>query len=47
MPHNCVDAYSCPEKDEVYKVAKRYDLVVTLVPEQSRPTPCFGFTRDP
>lgn len=26
-----VDADACPVKDEVYKVAKRYDLAVTLV----------------
>jgi uncharacterized protein YaiI (UPF0178 family) len=31
MLHIYVDADSCPVKDEVYKVAKRYDLEVTLV----------------
>ena len=31
MLHIYVDADSCPVKDEVYKVAKRYDLNVTLV----------------
>jgi uncharacterized protein YaiI (UPF0178 family) len=29
-----VDADACPVKDEVYKVAKRYDLKVTLVAAQ-------------
>ena len=31
MLHIYVDADSCPVKDEVYKVAKRYGLKVTLV----------------
>jgi len=31
MLHIYVDADSCPVKDEVYKVAKRYGLEVTLV----------------
>lgn len=31
MLHIYVDADSCPVKDEVYKVAKRYELRVTLV----------------
>ena len=31
MLHIYIDADSCPVKDEVYKVAKRYDLEVTLV----------------
>ena len=31
MLHIYVDADSCPVKDEVYKVAKRYGLDVTLV----------------
>ena len=31
MLHIYVDADSCPVKDEVYKVAKRYQLQVTLV----------------
>ena len=29
--HVYVDADACPVKEEVYRVAKRYDLVVTLV----------------
>ena len=31
MLHIYVDADSCPVKDEVFKVAKRYGLEVTLV----------------
>lgn len=31
MLHIFVDGDSCPVKDEVYKVAKRYDLQVTIV----------------
>ena len=31
MLHIFVDGDSCPVKDEVYKVAKRYDLQVTVV----------------
>ena len=31
MLHIYIDADSCPVKDEVYKVAKRYGLEVTLV----------------
>jgi len=31
MLHIFIDADSCPVKDEVYKVAKRYGLQVTLV----------------
>ena len=31
MLHIYVDADSCPVKEEVYRVAKRYDLRVTLV----------------
>ncbi len=31
MTHIYVDADGCPVKDEVYKVAKRYDIPVTLV----------------
>jgi uncharacterized protein YaiI (UPF0178 family) len=31
MLHVYVDADSCPVKEEVYKVAKRYELQVTLV----------------
>jgi uncharacterized protein YaiI (UPF0178 family) len=31
MLHIYIDADSCPVKDEVYKVAKRYSLNVTLV----------------
>jgi uncharacterized protein YaiI (UPF0178 family) len=31
MLHIYIDADSCPVKDEVYKVAKRYGLSVTLV----------------
>jgi uncharacterized protein YaiI (UPF0178 family) len=31
MLHIYIDADSCPVKDEVYKVAKRYGLQVTLV----------------
>lgn len=34
MLHIFVDADSCPVKDEVYKVAKRYDLMVTMVAAQ-------------
>jgi uncharacterized protein YaiI (UPF0178 family) len=33
-PHIYIDADSCPVKDEVYKVAKRYGLTVTLVADQ-------------
>ncbi len=42
-PHVYVDADACPVKQEVYKVAERHELLVTLVagswlrvPEQSR-----------
>jgi len=31
MLHIYIDADACPVKDEVYKVAQRYDLKVTLV----------------
>jgi uncharacterized protein len=31
MLHIYIDADACPVKDEVYKVAQRYDLQVTLV----------------
>ena len=31
MLHIYVDADACPVKDEIYKVAKRYELPVTLV----------------
>ncbi len=31
MTHIYVDADGCPVKDEVYRVAKRYDVPVTLV----------------
>ena len=31
MLHVYVDGDSCPVKDEVYKVAKRYGLIVTIV----------------
>ena len=31
MLHIYVDGDSCPVKDEIYKVAKRYDLSVTVV----------------
>jgi uncharacterized protein YaiI (UPF0178 family) len=34
MVHIYVDADSCPVKDEVYRVAKRYGLGVTLVSAQ-------------
>ena len=34
MLHIYIDADSCPVKDEVYKVAKRYGLQVTLVAAQ-------------
>jgi len=34
MPRVLVDADSCPVKEEVYKVAKRYGLDVTLVSAQ-------------
>ena len=30
MPHIYIDADACPVKEETYKVAKRYDLPVTL-----------------
>ena len=31
MLHIYIDADACPVKDEIYRVAKRYDLAVTLV----------------
>ena len=31
MLHIYIDADACPVKDEVYRVAKRYDLSITLV----------------
>ena len=31
MPHIYIDADGCPVKDEVYRVAERYSLKVTLV----------------
>ena len=31
MPHIFIDADACPVKQEVYRVAKRYSLKVTLV----------------
>ena len=34
MPHIYIDADGCPVKDEVYKVAQRYKLNVTVVANQ-------------
>ena len=31
MPHIYIDADACPMKEEVYRVARRNDLTVTLV----------------
>ena len=39
MPHVYVDADDCPVKDEVFRVAKRYSLHVTLVANRWKPTP--------
>lgn len=38
-PHIYVDADGCPVKDEVYKVARRYTLAVTLVANKWMNTP--------
>ena len=39
MTHIYVDADGCPVKDEIYRVAKRYDIPVTLVANSSMRTP--------
>ncbi len=39
MPHIYVDADDCPVKDEIYKVAKRYSLSVTVVANRWMFTP--------
>ncbi len=39
MPHIYVDADDCPVKDEVFRVAKRYGLRVTLVANRWMHTP--------
>lgn len=39
MPHVYVDADDCAVKDEIYRVAKRYSLRVTLVTNQWMHTP--------
>ncbi len=39
MPPIYVDADACPVKDEVYRVAKRYDLEVFVVANQGMQTP--------
>ena len=39
MTHIYVDADGCPVKDEVYRVAKRYDIPVTLVANSWMHTP--------
>lgn len=42
MLHVYVDADACPVKDEVYRVARRHDLPVTLVSAQSMRVPAEG-----
>ena len=39
MTHIYVDADGCPVKDEIYRVAKRYDVPVTLVANSRMYTP--------
>ena len=39
MPHIYVDGDACPVKDEVYRVAKRYKVPVTVVAEAWMRTP--------
>ncbi len=39
MTHIYVDADGCPVKDEIYRVAKRYDVPVTLVANSWMRTP--------
>lgn len=39
LPHIYVDADACPVKQEVYKVADRYDLLITLVANSWMRTP--------
>ena len=39
VPHVYVDADGCPVKDEVFRVAKRYELRVTLVANSRMHTP--------
>ena len=39
MPHIYVDADGCPVKEEVYRVARRYELPVTLVANKWFNTP--------
>ncbi len=39
MTHIYVDADGCPVKDEIYRVAKRYEVPVTLVANSSMYTP--------
>lgn len=39
MTHLYIDADGCPVKDEVYKVARRYDLPVTVVANSWMRTP--------
>ncbi len=42
MLHVYVDADACPVKDEVYRVARRHDLPVTLVSAQAMRVPAEG-----
>lgn len=47
-PHVYVDADDCPVKEEIYRVARRYELRVTLVANQWMHTPddeLIGFER--
>jgi len=39
VPHVYVDADDCPVKEEVFRVAKRYQLRVTLVANRWKPIP--------
>ena len=45
LPHIYVDADACPVKDEVYRVADRHGLSVTLVANSFVPTPRGGRVR--
>lgn len=45
MLHIYVDADACPVKDEVYRVARRYGLAVTLVANSRMRVPCSPLIR--
>lgn len=45
MSHIFVDADACPVKNEIYRVAERYHLAVTLVTNSWMRSPPFGWVK--